>query len=278
MAGQGLGPEIDPAELERRIRQSLQEPGAIDEAAVEEVIERLDHGALRVAEKVSGSWVIHEWVRSAILLYFRVAGMRVMEVGPFEFYDCIPLKRGLEAQGVRVVPPGTVRRGAFLERGVVVMPGYVNIGARVGAGSMVDTWATVGSCAQIGRGVHLSGGVGVGGVLEPVGARPVIVEDNAFIGSRSILVEGVLVEEEAVVAAGTVVTSTTAVIDVTGSEEVVYRGRIPARSVVIPGTRSKTFPAGTFGVPCALIIGRRGESTDKKTSLNKVLREFALPV
>jgi 2,3,4,5-tetrahydropyridine-2-carboxylate N-succinyltransferase len=233
---------------------------------------------LRVAEKKEGHWVIHEWVRQAILQYFRVADMKVMEVPPFTWHDKIPLKTDLRAQGVRVVPPGTVRYGAFLERGCVVMPGYVNIGAYVGAGTMVDTWATVGSCAQIGAGVHLSGGVGIGGVLEPPGARPVIVEDGAFVGSRCIVVEGVLVEEEAVLAAGTVLTGSTRILDVTGAEVVEHQGRVPARSVVIPGTRPKRFPAGTFEVPCALIVGQRQASTDKKTSLNQVLREFALAV
>jgi 2,3,4,5-tetrahydropyridine-2-carboxylate N-succinyltransferase len=194
------------------------------------------------------------------------------------WFDKIPLKRDLAGQGVRVVPPGAVRYGAFLERGCVVMPGYVNIGAWVGAGSMVDTWATVGSCAQIGRGVHLSGGVGIGGVLEPAAARPVIIEDGAFVGSRCVVVEGVVVEEEAVLGAGVTLTASTAILDVTGPEVVAYKGRVPARSVVIPGTRPKVFPAGTFEVPCALIIGRRSEATDRKTSLNAVLREFALAV
>jgi 2,3,4,5-tetrahydropyridine-2-carboxylate N-succinyltransferase len=204
--------------------------------------------------------------------------MKVIEVGPFTFYDKVPLKADLRAQGVRLVPPGTVRYGAHLERGCVVMPGYVNIGAYVGAGSMVDTWATVGTCAQIGRGVHLSGGVGIGGVLEPPGARPVIIEDGAFIGSRCIVVEGMLIEEEAVVAAGTVLTASTKIIDVTGPEETILTGRIPARSVVIPGTRAKRYPAGEYQIPCALIIGQRKASTDRKTSLNQVLREFALAV
>jgi 2,3,4,5-tetrahydropyridine-2-carboxylate N-succinyltransferase len=204
--------------------------------------------------------------------------MRLIEAPPFTWYDRIPLKSDLRAQGVRVVPPGTVRYGAFLEPGCVVMPGYVNIGAYVGAGTMVDTWATVGSCAQVGRNVHLSGGVGIGGVLEPPGARPVIVEDGAFVGSRCIVVEGVIVEEEAVLAAGTVLTASTPVIDVTGPEPVVTRGRIPARSVVMPGTRPKAFPAGTFQVPCALVVGRRSASTDRKTSLNQALREFDVPV
>jgi 2,3,4,5-tetrahydropyridine-2-carboxylate N-succinyltransferase len=199
-------------------------------------------------------------------------------VPPFEFHDKIPLKKGLSEAGVRVVPPGVVRYGAFCERGVVVMPGYVNIGAWVGAGTMVDTWATVGSCAQVGRNVHLSGGVGLGGVLEPASARPVIIEDGAFIGSRCVVVEGVVVEEEAVLGANTVLTASTPIIDVTGEQEVVHKGRVPARSVVIPGTRAKKFPAGEYHLPCALIIGKRSASTDQKTSLNAVLREFAVPV
>jgi 2,3,4,5-tetrahydropyridine-2-carboxylate N-succinyltransferase len=204
--------------------------------------------------------------------------MTTTEAPPFEFYDKIPLKKGLAEAGVRVVPPGAVRYGAFCERGVVVMPGYVNIGAWVGAGTMVDTWATVGSCAQVGRNVHLSGGVGLGGVLEPASARPVIIEDGAFIGSRCVVVEGVVVETEAVLGANTVLTSSTQIIDVTGPEEVVLKGRVPARSVVIPGTRPKRFPAGEYQVPCALIIGRRSASTDAKTSLTQVLRDFAVPV
>jgi len=246
--------------------------------AVRDVLTALDAGHLRVAEKMDGAWVTHAWVKQAILLYFALAEMQVHEVGPFEFHDKVPLKKGLAAAGVRLVPPGAVRFGAFLERGAVVMPGYVNIGARVGAGSMVDTWATVGSCAQVGQGVHLSGGVGLGGVLEPPAASPVIVEDGAFIGSRSIVVEGVIVEEEAVLGANVVLTSSTQIIDVTGPEERVLKGRVPARSVVIPGTRLKKFPAGEFGVPCALIIGQRKASTDQKTSLNQVLRDFAVQV
>lgn len=238
----------------------------------------LDRGEIRVAEKSQGEWIVHEWVKQAILLYFRLAGLGVMRSGPFEYYDKIPTKQGLEAAGVRVVPPGTVRYGAYCEPGVVVMPGYVNIGARVGAGTMVDTWATVGSCAQIGSGVHLSGGVGIGGVLEPPAARPVIVEDGAFIGSRSILVEGVIVEQGAVLGANTVITSSTRIIDVTGPDPVEHRGRVPANAVVIPGTRPKEFPAGTYDVPCALIIGRRSERTDHKTSLNDALRVFEVPV
>jgi 2,3,4,5-tetrahydropyridine-2-carboxylate N-succinyltransferase len=204
--------------------------------------------------------------------------MKTMEIPPFEFHDKIPLKKGLSEAGVRVVPPGAVRYGAFCERGVVVMPGYVNIGAWVGAGTMVDTWATVGSCAQVGRNVHLSGGVGLGGVLEPSSARPVIVEDGAFIGSRCVVVEGVVVEEEAVLGANTVLTASTPIIDVTGAEEVVHKGRVPARSVVIPGSRAKKFAAGEYHLPCALIIGKRSASTDQKTSLNAVLREFSVPV
>lgn len=244
--------------------------------AVRDTIARLDSGELRVAEKRSDGWVVNEWVKRAILLYFRLAELETWEVGPFEFHDKIPLKSGLAAAGVRVVPPGVVRYGAFCESGVIVMPGYVNIGARVGSGTLVDTWATVGSCAQIGRDVHLSGGVGIGGVLEPPSARPVIVEDGAFIGSRCILVEGVVVEEGAVLGANTTITSSTPIIDVTGDEPVEHRGRVPARSVVIPGTRPKDFPAGTFDLQCALIVGQRSESTDRKTSLEEALRVFGV--
>ena len=250
--------------------------GGDDAAAGEEALALLDRGELRVAEKFHGEWMVHGWVKQAILLYFRQAQMRTGHYGDYEYHDKIPLKTGLAEQNVRVVPPGTVRYGAFIEPGAIVMPGYVNIGARVGAGTMVDTWATVGSCAQIGKGVHLSGGVGIGGVLEPASARPVIVEDGAFIGSRSIIVEGVVVEEEAVIGAGTTITASTPIIDVTGPEEVVHKGRVPARSVVIPGVRPKKFPAGEYHLPCALIIGQRKESTDRKTSLTDVLREFAV--
>jgi 2,3,4,5-tetrahydropyridine-2-carboxylate N-succinyltransferase len=245
-------------------------------SAVEEAIAALDDGSLRVAEKVDGEWVVNSWLKQAILLYFRLREMTTFEVGPFEFHDKIPLKRNLAAQQVRVVPPGTVRYGAFCEPGVIVMPGYVNIGARVGAGSMVDTWATVGSCAQIGRNVHLSGGVGIGGVLEPTGARPVIVEDGAFIGSRSIVVEGVVIEERAVLGANTVIAANTPIIDVTGAEPVEHRGRVPAGSVVVPGTRAKTFPAGDYQLSCALIIGHRTESTNEKTALNEYLRDLGV--
>jgi 2,3,4,5-tetrahydropyridine-2-carboxylate N-succinyltransferase len=248
-------------------------------AAVLEAIARLDAGQIRVAtQDAPGRWITHAWVKQAVLLYFGVAQMERQIAGPFEFYDKIPLKQGLDKAGVRLVPPGTVRYGAFLEPGAVVMPGYVNIGAYVGAGTMVDTWATVGSCAQIGKHCHLSGGVGIGGVLEPPGAQPVIIEDGCFIGSRAIVVEGTLIESEAVIGAGVTLTASTAIIDVTGSEPVEHRGRVPARSVVIPGMRSKRFPAGEYQVPCALIIGLRSESTDKKTSLNAALRDFNVAV
>ena len=252
-------------------------------SAVERTIAKLDRGELRVASppaEEDGDWITHAWIKQAILLYFAVRGMETLEVGPFEFHDKIPLKKGLAAQNVRLVPPGVIRYGAFCEPSVIVMPGYVNIGARVGAGSMVDTWATVGSCAQIGKDCHLSGGVGIGGVLEPPGARPVIVEDGAFIGSRVVIVEGVHVGREAVIGTGVVLTSSTAILDVSGADGrvVEHRGRVPARSVVIPGTRMKKFPAGEFGVPCALIIGQRSASTDRKVSLNAALRDFAVPV
>lgn len=263
--------------LRERIEQSWS-TGEVDDAAVHEAIALLDRGELRIAEKIDGNWVVHAWLKTAVLLYFRITTMREGTYGEYVFHDKIPLKTDLAAQGVRVVPPGTVRYGAHLERGCVVMPGYVNIGAYVGAGTMVDTWATVGSCAQIGANVHLSGGVGIGGVLEPPGARPVIIEDGAFIGSRCIVVEGVLVEERAVLGAGVTITASTPIIDVTGPEEVVYKGRVPAGSVVVPGTRAKSFPAGTYQLPAALIIGKRSAKTDEKTSLNDVLREFALAV
>src|SRR5215813_133570 len=246
--------------------------------AVFAAVAALDDGSLRVAEKTAEGWVTHAWLKEAILLYFSLAEMRTYEVGPFEFHDRIPLKKDLARAGVRVVPPGVVRYGAHVEPGAVVMPGYVNIGARVGAGTMVDTWATVGSCAQVGKQVHLSGGVGLGGVLEPPSASPVIVEDGAFLGSRAVVVEGVVVEEEAVVAANTVLTASTRIIDVTGSAPLEWKGRVPARSVVIPGSVPKQFPAGSFGVPCALVIGTRSASTDRKTSLNQALRDFAVPV
>jgi 2,3,4,5-tetrahydropyridine-2-carboxylate N-succinyltransferase len=248
-------------------------------AAVEKTIALLDRGELRVAERRSeGEWETLAWVKQAILLYFGLRGMEKMTAGPYEYYDKIPLKKDLEAAGIRVVPGGVVRYGSFLEKGAIVMPGFVNIGAYVGSGTMVDTWATVGSCAQIGRDCHLAGGVGIGGVLEPPGARPVILEDGVFVGSRAVIVEGFLVEREAVIGAGVVLTASTAVLDVSGSTVVESKGRIPARSVVIPGVRQKKFPAGEFSIPCALIIGKRSEATDRKVSLNDALRDFAVPV
>ena len=248
--------------------------------AVEGTMAALDAGHLRVAEKRDGKdgpeWVTHGWIQQAITLYFRTRVSTTMEVGPFEFHDKIPMKKNLEAAGVRVVPPGVARYSAFLERGVILMPGYVNVGARVGEGTLVDTWATVGSCAQIGSRVHLSGGVGIGGVLEPPQSRPVIVEDDCFIGSRAIIVEGVWVEAAAVLGAGVVLTASTPIVDVRGKDPVELRGHIPARAVVIPGYRPKQFPAGSYGTPCALIIGERKASTDLKTSLNEALREFGV--
>lgn len=246
--------------------------------AINEVITLLDTGKLRVAEPVADGWKVNDWVKKAVILYFPTQKMETIEVGPFEFHDKIPLKKNYAALGVRVVPHAIARRGAFLAQGVIMMPSYVNIGAYVDSGTMVDTWATVGSCAQIGKHVHLSGGVGIGGVLEPVQAAPVIIEDNCFIGSRCIVVEGVRVEKEAVLGANVVLTMSTKIIDVSGSEPKEYRGVVPARSVVIPGTIPKEFPAGTYQVPCALIIGKRKESTDTKTSLNDALRDFNLSV
>jgi 2,3,4,5-tetrahydropyridine-2-carboxylate N-succinyltransferase len=247
-------------------------------AAVNDVIARLDRGELRVAEKRDGSWHVNAWVKEAILLYFGMRPLEPMEAGDISFYDKVPVKKNHAEAGVRVVPPAVARYGSFLERGCIMMPSYVNIGAYVGSGTMVDTWATVGSCAQIGKNVHLSGGVGIGGVLEPPSATPVIVEDGAFLGSRCIVVEGVVVEEDAVLGANVVLTASTPIVDVTGPEPVITKGRVPARSVVIPGTMPKKFPAGEFHVPCALIIGQRKESTDKKTSLNDVLRTFNVQV
>ncbi|MGI8649147.1 MAG: 2,3,4,5-tetrahydropyridine-2,6-dicarboxylate N-succinyltransferase [Rubrobacter sp.] len=246
--------------------------------AVFDTIEALDKGEVRVAQKQDGKWSSNAWVMKAINLYFGLAKMETITAGPFEYHDKIPTKKNLAEAGVRVVPPGTVRYGSFVEPGVVVMPGYVNIGAYVATGTMVDTWATVGSGAQVGRNVHLAGGVGLGGVLEPPGATPVIIEDGAFIGSRAIVVEGVRVEEEAVVGANVVLTSSTQIIDVTGDEEVVYRGYVPARSVVVAGTRTRTFPAGDYQLQTALVIGKRKESTDQKTSLNDALRDFGVSV
>ncbi len=272
----------DFVEVQRRVeeafadREKLANP--VHKAAVVQAIHALDRGELRVAEKIGGEWRVNAWLMQAVNLFFAINGMGTTDFGPFQTRDKIPLKRDLESAGVRVVPGGVARFGAHLEPGVVLMPGFVNIGARVGTGTMVDTWATVGSCAQIGAHVHLAGGVGVGGVLEPPGARPNIIEDGAFIGSRCVLVEGVLVEEEAVLGANVVITSTTPVVDVTGPTEVVHHGRVPARAVVIPGMRAKQFPAGTYHVPCALVVGKRTPSTDKKVSLNEALREFGVQV
>ncbi len=249
------------------------------QAAIRNVIDQLDRGKLRVAAPDGqGTWEVFDWVKKAVILYFPIQSMQTIEVPPFEFHDKIPLKRDYAGQGVRVVPHAVARYGSFLEKGVVLMPSYINIGAWVGGGTMVDTWATVGSCAQIGRNVHLSGGVGIGGVLEPPQAAPTIIEDDCFIGSRCIVVEGVRIEKEAVLGANVVLTQSTRIIDVTGPEPVHYKGHVPARSVVVPGTYPKSFPAGTFQVSCALIIGQRSASTDKKVSLNDALREYEIPV
>ncbi|MDP4267410.1 MAG: 2,3,4,5-tetrahydropyridine-2,6-dicarboxylate N-succinyltransferase [Bacteroidota bacterium] len=241
---------------------------------IRDIIDKLDKGELRIAEKINENWVVNEWIKKAVLLYFTIQKLEKTSIGPFEFYDKIKLKKNFEKLGVRVVPHAIARYGSYLARGVIMMPSYVNIGAYVDSGTMVDTWATVGSCAQIGKNVHLSGGVGIGGVLEPVQANPVIIEDGCFIGSRAIVVEGVIVKKEAVIAASVVLTGSTKIFDVTQSEPVEYKGIIPERAVVIPGTYQRQYPAGTFGVSCALIIGRRKESTDLKTSLNDALRTF----
>ncbi|MEP5338230.1 MAG: 2,3,4,5-tetrahydropyridine-2,6-dicarboxylate N-succinyltransferase [Algibacter sp.] len=246
--------------------------------AIREVISLLDSGELRVAEPIEGGWQVNEWVKKGVVLYFPIQKMETIECGPLEFHDKIPLKTGYAEKGIRVVPHAVARRGAYISAGTILMPSYVNIGAYVDEGTMVDTWATVGSCAQIGKNVHLSGGVGIGGVLEPLQAAPVIIEDNAFIGSRCIVVEGVHVETEAVLGAGVTLTMSTKIIDVTGDEPIEYKGRVPARSVVIPGSYAKEFPAGTFNVPCAIIIGKRKESTNKKTSLNDALREHSVAI
>lgn len=241
--------------------------------AVREVVSLLDKGTLRVAEPAGDAWKVNEWVKKAVILYFPIQQMEVIEVGPFEFHDKIALKKNYKELGVRVVPHAIARHGSYLSKGVIMMPSYVNIGAYVDEGTMVDTWATVGSCAQVGKNVHLSGGVGLGGVLEPVQAAPVIIEDNVFVGSRCIVVEGVRVGREAVLGANVVLTASSKIIDVTGDKPIEYKGFVPPQSVVIPGTIPKLFPAGEYQVPCALIIGKRKESTDKKTSLNDALRE-----
>ncbi len=247
-------------------------------AAIESVVEDLDKGKLRVASPSDEGWIVNEWIKKAVILYFPTRQMTKMEAGVLEFHDKIPLKSNYDELGIRVVPHAVARYGAYVSKGVIMMPSYVNIGAYVDEGTMVDTWATVGSCAQIGKHVHLSGGVGIGGVLEPVQAAPVIIEDNAFIGSRCIVVEGARVGFEAVLGANVVITGSTKIIDVTQNEPVEYKGIIPARSVVIPGSYAKKFPAGSFQVPCALIIGQRKESTSKKTSLNNALREYDVAV
>lgn len=252
---------------------------ATTRSAINQVIDWLDIGKVRVAEpNNAGDWQVNDWVKKAVVMYFPICKMETIEVGPFEFHDKIPLKKKYAELGVRVVPHAIARKGAFLEKGVIMMPSYVNIGAWVGSGTMVDTWATVGSCAQIGRNVHLSGGVGIGGVLEPLQATPTIIEDNCFIGSRCIIVEGVRIGKEAVLGANVVLTQSTHIIDVTGDEPITHKGSVPPRSVVIPGTYTKKFPAGEFQVACALIIGERKPSTDKKVSLNDALREYDVAV
>lgn len=267
------------SDLKPLVEKAAAQPGvpasAGQRTAVEETIAHLDSGELRMAEKVDGEWRVNSWIQQAILLYFRTTEMKTLRAGPLEFHDRIPLKQGYHGRGLRVIPGGIARYGSHVEPGVVLMPGFVNIGAYVGTGTMIDTWATVGSGAQIGRNVHLAGGVGIGGVLEPVGARPVIIEDGAFIGSRCIVVEGVVVEEGAVLAAQVSLTASTHVIDITGDEPVTYKGRVPAGSIVVSGTRTRKFPAGEFHVNCALIIGKRGDATDHKLRLDDDIRDFS---
>ncbi len=268
------------AELVERVRaawDALQEDAGAqvpDAEAVEATVAMLDRGQVRVAEPDGDGWRVNIWVKQAVLMYFRVRGLETSQAGPFEYHDRLPLKHGYAELGVRVVPPATARYGSFLSKGVVLMPSYVNIGAWVGPGTMVDTWATVGSCAQIGANVHLAGGVGVGGVLEPIQATPVIIEDGAFIGSRCVVVEGVHVGREAVLGAGVVLTGNTPVIDVTGEEAVEHRGSVPERAIVIPGSRPREFASGHHGLPCGLIIGYRTEATEDKIALNEMLRDF----
>lgn len=257
-------------------RDLIKDP--VYENAVHEVIREVDEGRVRVAEPSGENWIVHEWVKQAILMYFGIQKMETYSLPPFEFYDKMKLKSNYAALGVRAVPHAVARYGSFLAKNVVLMPSYVNIGAYVDEGTMVDTWATVGSCAQVGKGVHLSGGVGIGGVLEPLQASPVIIEDGCFLGSRSIVVEGVRLEKEVVLGANVVLTQSTKIIDVTGEEPLEMKGRVPARSVVIPGAYPKKFPAGTYSVSCALIIGKRKESTDRKTSLNDALRDFNVSI
>lgn len=257
-------------------RELLTDKSTIE--AIRNVVSLLDEGILRVAEPQENGWRVNEWIKKAVVLYFPIQKMKVLEAGIFEYHDKIPLKRGYKEMGIRVVPNAVARHGSYISSGTILMPSYVNIGAYVDEGTMVDTWATVGSCAQIGKNVHLSGGVGIGGVLEPLQAAPVIIEDNAFIGSRCIVVEGIRVEKEAVLGANVVLTGSTKIIDVTGNEPVEIKGRVPARSVVIPGSYTKKFKAGDYNVPCALIIGKRKESTNKKTSLNDALREYDVAI
>ncbi len=269
-------------DLQNIIENAWEDRGLLKESAtqkaIREVIEHIDKGQLRIAQPQGSIWQINEWVKKAVIMYFPIQGMKTIETGPFEFHDKMELKKNYSELGVRVVPHAIARYGAYVAPGVIMMPSYINIGAHVGSGTMVDTWATVGSCAQIGSNVHLSGGVGIGGVLEPLQASPVIIEDNAFIGSRCIVVEGVKVEKEVVLGANVVLTASTKIIDVSGNEPIEYKGYIPKRSVVIPGTYTKSFPAGNYEVPCALIIGKRKESTDKKTSLNDALRDHSVAV
>ena len=266
------------SQFQNTIEEAWEDRALLEDKSVQEVIrsviDQLDKGDLRVAEPTANGWQVNEWVKKAVVLYFPIQGMETLQAGPLEFHDKIPLKTGYKEKGIRVVPHAVARHGAYVSPGTILMPSYVNIGAYVDKGTMVDTWATVGSCAQIGKNVHLSGGVGIGGVLEPLQAAPVIIEDNAFIGSRCIVVEGVRVETEAVLGANVVLTASTKIIDVTGDKPIESKGRVPARSVVIPGSYTKSFPAGDFQVPCALIIGKRKESTDKKTSLNDALRTY----
>jgi len=257
-------------------RELLTDKSTIE--AIRNVVSLLDEGILRVAEPQENGWRVNEWIKKAVVLYFPIQKMKVLEAGIFEYHDKIPLKRGYKEKGIRVVPNAVARHGSYISSGTILMPSYVNIGAYVDEGTMVDTWATVGSCAQIGKNVHLSGGVGIGGVLEPLQAAPVIIEDNAFIGSRCIVVEGIRVEKEAVLGANVVLTGSTKIIDVTGNDPVEIKGRVPARSVVIPGSYTKKFKAGDYNVPCALIIGKRKESTNKKTSLNDALREYDVAI
>lgn len=246
--------------------------------AIHSIIESLDNGELRVAEPLKNGWIVNEWIKKAVILYFPIQKMKTIEIGPFEFHDKIPLKNSYAKKGIRVVPHAIARHGAYISKGVILMPSYVNIGSFIDHGTMIDTWATVGSCAQIGKNVHISGGVGIGGVLEPLQASPVIIEDNAFIGSRCIIVEGVKIGKEAVLGANVVLTASTKIIDVTKEDPIEFKGEVPERSVVIPGSYTKSFSAGKYQVPCALIIGKRKESTDKKTTLNDALRDYKVSI